>query len=308
MGLGYIGWAPETTFGTAVARTKFSELVSESLRYRRPRAPVESFRARSKHRVIEQVRRGEGDFAVELMYEGYGQLYRQLFGTVSPTTGVGPYTHAFVLTDAMLPGLSLEAVRHKMDGTLQGFLHEGTRIAKAEFMAEPNKVLKGTFSTLSEDVTLVTATSATYPGEKPILHNQLVAKLDTVAFACKSFKATLDMNLLQERAVIGSLLSKEFSPGGQRTITGEVVIEFENTTMYADYGTTPTNRKLNLVATGSGSDSWDLELPSCVFGDGTAMNMGGAGPIDVRFPFEAYLIPGGADAVKLTIINSESAV
>lgn len=312
--LSYIGWAPESTWGTPLTRTKYSELVSENLQLRTNPTFPQSFRNMSKRRVFEGKRFCEGDFSVELHYAGFEQLLKQLFDTVSPTTGptsTTVYTHTFIPALTLLPGLSVEVERD-----VQAFLYEGAKIHQAKFAIEADKILMATFSIYAEDETQVSASTPTYPAESPILFSHIVAKLDTVAFDCVAFEFTINKNLTSDRRKLGTKLIKEPCRNGLATVSGTATIEFEDMAMYNKYFNR-TDVKLNLVCTGTvniaGSspgtpESLDFEFPRCVV-TGQTPNVGGAGPIQVQMQFEAlYNVAGAAELCKATLINGTASI
>lgn len=316
LGLGinsYIGVGKETTWGTPVARTRFAELVSEGLRLSRERVVADSFRGLSKRRVFDGKRMVEGEFQIELMYEQQGLLWQHLFNTVSPTTGptqTTVYTHTYAPALALMAGLSVEVERD-----VQAFLYEGCKVGRCTIVAEPDKIVKATWGIVGEDESQVSATSPTYPPEKPILHTQLVAKIDDVALDLVSFECIIDNNLFSDRRKLGASLIKEPTRAGMWEVSFSLVADFEDVTVYNKYFNA-TDFKLNLIGTGATiagsspptSESWDLELPRCI-ARGNSPAVGGPGPIRLTLQgFAAYNISGSAEAVKLTMKTSESSL
>ena len=310
----FAGWAPETTWGTAVSRTKWAELVSETMQLRSSPTFAQSFRGLSKRRVFEGKRFCEGDISLELHYAGFEQLLKQVYDTAAPTTGptaTSVYTHTFIPALVLLPGISLEIKRD-----LQSFLYEGAKIHQAKFSMEADKILMSTLSIIAEDETLVTASTPTYPAESPILFSHAIAKLDTVAFDCVAFEFTINKNLTSDRRKLGPKLVKEFCRNGQESVTGTVTIEFEDTALYLKYFNR-TDVKLNLVLTGltnipSSSpgtpESLDFEFPRCII-TGQTPNISGPGPVQVQMQFEAmYNITGSAELCKATLVNGTTSI
>jgi hypothetical protein len=301
---GWVGWGPESTWGTAVARNKFAELAgAESMKLLTNPTKPRSFRGLSPRRVFEGKRMVEGEIPLELHYAGFEQLFKQLFGTVNTTGPVGGiYTHAYALATALLAGITVEINRD-----ITSFIYEGCKVASMRFVGEVDQILMVALSLIGEDETTGAASSPTFPAENPILFSQATVKLDGSAFDCVSFEVNISNNLNGDRRKLGSKLIKEPSRNGLMEITGSAVLEFESTTMYDKYRNR-TDVKLNFIFDGAASEQLDLELPRC-FLTGNTPNIPGPGPIQIPINFEAmYNVAGAAEAAKLTLKNTTSSV
>ncbi len=312
--LSYIGWGRETTYGTSVSRTKFSELVAEAIKLEQQQAFSDSVRGPSRRRHYVGKRFVAGDFTVEPMYEGYELLYENLFGAVvTANIGTGAFSHTFSLADTRKQGLSIEVERNSQTAG-QAFLYEGCGITKAVFTMTPDKLLKAVFSVVGEDESLVTKTAALYPPENPILHTAALVELDDVAFDCNSFEVTLDETLDSDRRKIGSSLIKFPSRAGMRTLSGSFEVDFDNTTThYAKYRNN-TEFKLKLVIVGgqiaaSGQNyRWALTLPRCI-AIGETPPIDTAGALRQRINFVCLFdVAGAADAAQLICYNALTSV
>src|SRR4051812_24135714 len=120
----FIGFAEESTYGTAVAPTRFVELVSESLAGKYERIESGGYRAGQKvlrkDRFEVNAKGAEGDVSLELMDQGYGFFFKHALGAVSSGAAVGGFTpHTFTLADVKGKSLTAQAGRVDASGNMQ---------------------------------------------------------------------------------------------------------------------------------------------------------------------------------------------
>ena len=145
---GWVGWGPESTWGTLVSRTKYGELAgAESMALRTNPTKPRSWRGLTPRRVFEGKRFTEGDIPFELHYAGFEQWLKQLFGAVNTSGPISSlYTHAFTLATALQAGMSLEVCRDVPSGN--SFLYEGCKVGALKFNGDIDQILMMTASVI----------------------------------------------------------------------------------------------------------------------------------------------------------------
>lgn len=139
-GLGkYVGFAVETTAGTAVTPT-VTLPCTESLKREQPRIEAKGIIAGRRILDAGHWRGGNisagGDVNMELYAHGIGAVMRGMFGTVSSTTGPvsGIYTHTWTASGQPLP-LTVQTVVPAVNETLYPSTYAGTMIDSWEIAA-----------------------------------------------------------------------------------------------------------------------------------------------------------------------------
>lgn len=137
-----LGWAVETTAGTAVTVNKFQPHKSESIQFQVNRKQGEgiyggtsAFPLASRHQLT--TKGVTGDIEVELTDKGMGTLWRAALGSTT-TPGVvsgSAYEAVFAPGDGKSAGSSLtvQAGRPQTDGTVKPFSWTGCKITNFEF-------------------------------------------------------------------------------------------------------------------------------------------------------------------------------
>lgn len=139
-GLGkYVGFAVETTAGTAVTPT-VTLPCTESLKREQPRIEAKGIIAGRRILDAGHWRGGNitagGDVNMELYGQGLGAVLRGMFGTVSSTTGPvsGIYTHTWTAVGQPLP-LTVQTVVPAVNETLYPSTYTGSMIDSWELSA-----------------------------------------------------------------------------------------------------------------------------------------------------------------------------
>lgn len=313
-GQGYNAWAGigvQSTLGTTVARTKFVDFISESVKYQTQRKQWNNVGNTALRVNTELGRHSEGSIEVYGAFEGLESFFKAAFGSASVSTtnpGGTAYNHNYALKDAMAsPGLSLEINRD-----VTSFLYEGCQIDEFEFIQEPNDYLRVRFGFRGRNETLISASSPSFLTPLKVHSSQLVCLVSTVATTINSFRLLVRNNLTGFRGQLGSPDSKEFIRGGKRSVTGSISLAFENTTRYAEF-IALTNVSLDLTYVGAvitGGETYRYRLLiSQLNWDGDTPPVGNSGPIDFEMPFTAFeTTRGGNNELAFTIENQISSV
>ncbi|CAB5217866.1 hypothetical protein UFOVP209_25 [uncultured Caudovirales phage] len=169
-----IGFAIESSYGTATTPAAFLPLVSESMTHKRDRLESSGIIAGRRILASNQWNGGNittaGDLSLELYNRGLGKLFTVMFGNVT-TTGAGPYTHTFTPGDLLGDSLTVQVGRPSVDGTVNPFTYTGMKVMSWDLSCNVGEIakLKLTFAgqnetvsrTVSDGVTTSSNTSVT---------------------------------------------------------------------------------------------------------------------------------------------------
>jgi hypothetical protein len=306
----WIGFGIESTYGTAVARTKFFEFDSESLDFKMGFTPKSSVRGadNSYNRAVKTKKEVSGtvDFAVS--YSNMEVLFKHALGT-NNTTGAGPYTHAITLAAALPTGLSIEVNRDAANlGAGSSWLYEGCQIDSMTLSHEPEGFLMASFELVGEDssnTTISTPTFATFDG---ISWDELVVTLNGVTIDVSSYELKLSNNLAKDRFKLGSRVRKGLGRSGPREVTGTLKMEYDAKTI-SDYFRVNSETLIGaLIFTyTSGTKSLVINVPYALF-TGKDPAVDNAGPIPIELSFRGYGIVTDNSSLFMTFVNSVTTV
>jgi hypothetical protein len=184
-GLGaQLGIAPETTYGTYVAPTKFIEFTKESLVLKKSTAQSAGIAAGrllplSSRRVLTR-KEVAGSIDLEVTNKGMGLLLQALMGTtVTPVQqGAGPaYLQTHTLADVAGKSLTIQKGVPLTTGTVTRKNFLGCKITSGEFSCGVGEMLGGSFEVDGRDVeeTSVLA-AASYANMAPFHFGQMALK------------------------------------------------------------------------------------------------------------------------------------
>ncbi|WP_371612876.1 phage tail tube protein [Streptomyces clavifer] len=245
-GLGaQVGIAPESTYGTYMAPTKFIEFTKESLALKKTTAQSAGIAAGrlvalSSRRVVTQ-RQASGSLEMEVTNKGMGTLLQTLMGTtVTPVQQVATdaYLQTHILADTAGKSLTIQKGVPLTTGvvTRKNFL--GCKVISAEFSCEVGGMLTASFEIDSKDCeeTSVLAT-ASYPAMSPFHFAQM--SLKTGAFGTEVARSgirkvsiKIERPMAVERFYAGASGTKaEPISNDQVKITGSIEMDYVDTVL-----------------------------------------------------------------------------
>lgn len=256
LGIGtWLGFAEESTYGTAESRTHYIRAVMAGIQRARSIKPTpELFHDGVDYRrdYAEKDVVG-GDFEVLGHYEGHGILLKHLFGSVSTTGPVSSvYTHTYSMADALPTGLTIE---QKIGDLSSSEVFEGCKLTRGVLSVDPAGIMRWRFSVLGETSGgIVAAGTPTFSTNYyPILHNHSgQIGFNSVNSKMKHFELEVN-NQLAERQLLGSLNTDEPVRQNFREVFIRATLERESAKRAAHYAETQGNVTLTLTRA-SGSD------------------------------------------------------
>jgi hypothetical protein len=301
----FVGFGVESTWGTAVASTKFLEIQKENFkadfghRMSKPslRGVSQAHRTKSKTKV-------EGGFEFQVPTDGAELLFKNLLGA-NTTTGAGPYTHTMTGAAAMLTGLTFNVCRDPAIAASSGFAYAGCQISKLTLKQAIEDFLIANIEVVGKTQSFIANETATYPTFSGFDWEGFALTVNSASQQPESFDFSYDNGLAADRYQLGQLTRKGLGRGSQRKITCGFTQEFASLTEY--------NLFLNLtniavVATWTkGTSSLALSMPACEITN-AAPEVSDAGPVKAKFEFEAYKNSAEGDECGLVLVNSVSSI
>lgn len=240
---GQLGYAAESTFGTAVTPTRFAEFLSEDFKKTVQRLEAQGIRAGARVDRSDRWASGrvgvDGSIDQELHNKGFGLLLKHLFGnvvTAQPDSGGHPtvFTHTFI--PASLWGLSLTHEVGWKDETGTAFKKtiEGAKAKGFELSAKVGEFAKLKSEWVAEDLVAASGvTVAAYPASTTPMTFVMAtltiggSAVDVEGFTLKGVNALDD-----DRYFIGSQLRKEPVNNGYGEYTLDIDAEWVDWTAY----------------------------------------------------------------------------
>lgn len=250
-GLGsQLGFAPEGTYGTYVAPTRFYEYASETLKKETEfiqgggLAAGRAVQSGSRRSIVREF--GSGGFEMDVPNQKFGLLIAHLMGSAtSPVqqgaTAAYKQTHAFTTDNFGFSLTGQKGIPDTSTGTVRPYSFLGGKVSSMEFSCGVGEQLSVTtnfdFRQVVEAQALATATYATGVGNWT--YNQMTVKLGTfgseVAVAgINGVSLTIERPMKGDRASATAGLKGEPIINDYANISGTFEAEFYDKTYLAD--------------------------------------------------------------------------
>ena len=292
-----IGFVDEAAWGDGASRTKFAEIISESIKATVERKETPSTRDLSERRRQDFLITAAGSIEMELIYEGLGTFFKNLFGSVvSAVVETAAFGHTFSVADVLPPGMAIEVYRgDDAAGTPEAHLYAGCKVVSMTISFEPDEPVKVTFEIVSKVETIVTKTAVTFPdltGALLVKGHDVTAELDDGVTTIDSAEITFSNGIDTGKRVLGSQNIAEPVRSERRIVTGTITADWIDKVLYEKF-IAGTAVKLELIATsptdvpGSTTPySFTIQLPKIIF-DGETPSVSSPGILKQPLPFFA---------------------
>lgn len=322
------GIGEESTYGTAVAPTRFYPIASESLALAKHTIESDAmlpgaYNTRLAARRVLSSKGVTGDFNVDVTTKAIGLILKYLFGpsqtvTVTQQGATTAYLHTYNL--ALSGGKSLtiqKQLRDNAGAAIQAFDYSGCKIIKGGFSISTDAMLKLALSVDGRnEAKQASPTTASYVTQKPFYFAQAVLSVGGTPIAgdiiVKSATIDLERPMDVDRRGLGNAgLKGEQAENDFPKVTGSLACEFVRAADWYDAFAADTQLALALVFTGAQiaspyNEKFQLDLPA-IFLDGESPKVGGPGVVSMTVPFTA-LSDGTNSALKATYITTDTAV
>jgi len=278
-----IGLGIESTYGTAVARTRWFEFLDESFNYVKNVKQGVGLRvgsrvARSGRRVVASAE-GSGDLTIEAVTKGLGLLWQLGLGSGTSTlVSAGLYQQVFTLGDVM-PSATIQKGIPRADGTVDAYTFTGCMVESLTIDCPNADNVKVKTSWNAKDMTTATAYTApsyaTGPSVFTFAHGAVysgaltaptataLGSAATPVASIRSGSITIKHNLKTDRYNCGGGGRKEKPFVGIREISGSLVAEYADTA-FRDAIVNDTSMTLVKTFT-SGTDVLQIVIPDVRF-------------------------------------------
>jgi hypothetical protein len=335
-----VGIASETTVGTAVSPARYHAFESETLSAKKKILQTETLRAgnlydRQAERFVT-MRQAGGDITMPVPTMGFGLMLQHMLGSFAATATIisaGPmYKQVHVPGSCAGKALSIQTGIPRIDGTVEPFTYNGSKVTDWELSMAQSDVLKAkiTFDSWDE-LTLGTTPASpalgtpTYPlatyfsflggailggGTVSTTSGVTTVTGGTQIAAIRSAKVSGKNALKTDRLFLGNGVTKsEQVENGRRQITGSLEAEFQTRALYDQYrGDVPTAIQLNFGATvGANTFQFNILLPSCNYEDGASPDVSGPDIVIQTVPFTA-LYEDADPPIQITYISTDTTV
>jgi hypothetical protein len=306
-----LGWAAETTYGTAVTVTRFVPFISESLAFTEERIDAEGIRAGRTVQHSDDYYLGkkmvEGSFECEAYDRSTARLFSTALGGIT-TSGAGPtYTHTITPSAADVFGksLTIQVGRPGSAGTVHPFTYTGCKVSSLELSCAAGELARLSVGVVgqNEAVTTPTLATASYAASmRAFTFVQGAVTIGGTSAPVKSVTLNIENSFDTDRLFLNSALISEPIINGLTSITGEMGMEFVDLTQYARYTGGSTFATVWTFTAGS----YTMTITMNVRAEPMAVNVADAGVLQTTLPFKAV---GSTDAAACTIaiVNVDSA-
>ena len=307
-----VGLVAESTWGTPVTVTRWYEFLSESLDYDKQVKQGMGLRvgsrvARSGRRVVVTTQ-PKGDIELELCSKGMGLLFQVATGTAAHTLVSGStYQQLYTLSTASVaPSVTIQKGVVEVGGTVDPYTYAGMSCTGFEINCPKGDIAKAKFSFAGKSLATATGyASPSYPASPVNLFHfaqgaitvggAVVAPTTTVMASggtavanVRDFSLKVDNGLAIDRFNLGGAGLAAQPTYGLRTITGNMTIEYDSTTIrdayLADTALAATLTFTTSGALSTGFEQFQIVLPEIRL-DGDIPNANGNDLITLNVPF-----------------------
>jgi hypothetical protein len=308
---GQIGYVEEVTYNTPVTVTRFTEFVSEGIKFEQSR--IESKGLGSQRRVNRRwapgTQKASGPFEIELAPGGLGMLLEHAIGDVI-TAGAGPYTHTYTPTSRDGKSLTLQVGRPSQDGVVNPFTYSGVKIPSFSLKATIDEYVTGSFETYGAAEESLTATiplaSAVYPADDdPFVFTGASLTVDASTICPTDFDLTYETDMKTDRYFLcpaSGAAPSEPTDNGIIKISGTIAGDFDDLTLYNIY---KTNSEAALVLTFA-IGALSLVITMNVRFDGDNSNVEGPESLSESIPWMATSGTDDATAFTAVLTNNDA--
>lgn len=308
MGARYFGIGQETTYGTAVAPTRFFEALSESVEKKMDFESVETIRAYSPVDLALLKYRVEGDVEVLANYDGIGLVLKHLLGSGETASTTTPYTWTFP-TSAGVPstdkvGLGLTLRVRRSDALYWNYAGAKITGMRHSFGTDQSSRMNFSFLAKTESTSTTSTASIAYSTLRPMKPSHVTVKFDGGAeLAARS--ATIEVQDPHDQPFgLGSTtFVAEPDRSGVRKVTGSVEVLYTDNTEFAKFdGSTVVDVEIKAT---DGTYSITYNANKCRLTQATP-HLRGRERLAATYTFESYFDATATENLQAILITTDA--
>ncbi|MFK0151201.1 phage tail tube protein [Streptomyces sp. NPDC090493] len=323
-GLGaQLGIAPETTYGTYVAPTKFIEFTKESVVLKKTTAQSAGIAAGrlvalSSRRVVTR-KEVQGSIDLEVANKGMGLLLQALMGTTVTPVQQGAttaYLQTHTLADTAGKSLTIQKGVPLTTGTVTDKSFLGCKVTSAEFSCEVGGMLTVTFEFDGKDCDEgQTLSVASYSNMSPFHFGQMALKTgtygtETALDGIRKVSVKIERAMDVERFYANqSALKKEPITNDLVKITGSLETDYVATTLddlhTSDGATSMVWEFLGPIIASTYNETFRITIPAIKLDEGPPM-VDGFGVVKPTFNFTGLF--DGTNLTKIEYMSTDTTV
>ncbi len=330
---GWVGIGEESTYGTAVASSKYFELApgDETLQLDQEQLTAAHTveRAVDVADVVKGKRAVSGGLNMDLRFGGgWGVLLEHLAGNRFSTSGTSsPYTHSLAVGDSNAAlngkGLTLEIDRDGILGSSdKTWQYAGIRPTAVEFTVEDNAIMRASWTLMGKDAAYITATTPSYASDNwvkspsdaasPTASFRFGTDSSETTYTCRRWSVKIEQPHAEIRSVQSATM-EEPTLGDRIKVTGSAEVLFQGTSTAGDAFTTAyrakTAKSLLLMLEGptASDESILFDMGDVLITAASDPHASDTGALYQTIEFEAYS-DGAANPLDITLVNGDSAI
>lgn len=303
---GFLGVAPEATYGAATAATSYFPFKSETLA------------GKPGYKNVPTIRQSRSDYTTKYagLYDVGGDIVLPMYTTsgmilLAAALGIDTYgggTHVLTTSEGALPSLTIEKyLAGATDATLAGQFSRqlfGMIVSKAAVKMTVGAEVESTFTLMGQGDNYIAPTTPTFGTDStPFSLLNISATLDAVA---SPFITAIDFNLDNSAKAIGTfqgVRNPALVYGGERKVDGKLTVVMQDSTYLRD-AFAGSYHALVVTLYQDSTHQAVLTMPNVLFGDTTEpLKLGEI--VTQEVPFTAYAIPGSYD-LSISLKNDVS--
>lgn len=306
---GQIGWKPESTYGTEVVVDQFLPFRSEGFEDEYQRSIADDIVAGAQTERQDQVRASNkafsGTVGLYLFNKGMVELFRQVLGGDTATTGSDPYDHVVSPGDLTGRSLTMQVGRPDVGGTMRAFTYFGCKAQRLGLAVTAGEYATVDFDVIAQDADQdTTLATASMPAGLVRYHaDDMTVTIGGDAVCVRNLDLELANALDDTRRCVGSSLIKEPLRNDLLAISGSVEIEWSDLTHY-NRVKNMTNAAL-VVGFDNGTDTFDITMQARF--DAASQPVAGRGVVYQTLSFMASGASTDANTFSATFQNDDAA-
>jgi len=305
-----LGFAAETTYGTAVTVNRFRPLVDESIETTIENLDSAGIIAGAMIRRSSQwaqgLRRHEGDVGLEVTTRTLGLLMEHALGSSTSASTQQPWTWTFTPGDLTGKGLTFQVGRPDRGGTVRPFTYAGTKIQSWEVGLSAGEIATLGLSVVAQSMTTATAlATAAYAStsDSPFTFVNGSFSLAGSSLCIRSARIGGENNLTTDRVCVGHDYIEEPVQTDLRTFSGELEIEFPDLYHWERF-VNGTEGSMSL-ALASGTQ-YSFTITSNVRTLAASPTVSGRDMVVQNFSFDAVGTNSDASAITCTYVTADT--